>query len=297
VGWAVLRVDAIDQRPGKTLDQARAEIAADLAAQKKRAALTDFSAKIEDEFDNGGSLADVAKELALPIKEAGPLTADGKLYGTANQTAPAELAKVVTTAFSMEHEGQPQLAEVVPGKTFVVFDVSKIVPSAPAPIAEIRGDVMTAYMLDKGSTAARAAAEKVLAALRKGTALPAALAALGTPGLPPAQQLDINRQQLAQQGRGTPPPLALLFSMAQGTAKILAAPQGQGWYVVSLAKIVPGSDAEIAPVVPDATRELSGVTGREYAESLRTAMREEVGAKRNQAGIDAVRRQLGGEGN
>jgi len=135
LGWAVLRVDAIAAKPGKTLDQARAEIAADLSAQKKRTALTDYSAKIEDEFDNGGSLAGVAKELGLAGKETPALTADGKVYGTPGQAAPAELARVVATAFSMEHEGQPQVAEVVPGKTFVVFDVSKIVPSAPAQIA------------------------------------------------------------------------------------------------------------------------------------------------------------------
>jgi len=296
LGWAVLRVDAIAAKPGKTLDQARAEIAADLSAQKKRTALTDYSAKIEDEFDNGGSLAGVAKELGLAVKETPALTADGKVYGTPGQAAPAELARVVATAFSMEHEGQPQVAEVVPGKTFVVFDVSRIVPSAPAQIAEIRGDVLADYMLEQGSAAAKAAAEKVLAALRKGATMAAALTGLGQPGVPAPQQLDVNRQQIAQQGQGTPPPLALLFSMAQGTAKVLAAPRSQGWYVVSLAKIVPGSDAEIAPVIPDATRELSTVTGREYAESLRVAMREEVGVKRNQAGIDAVRRQLGGEG-
>jgi len=297
LGWIVLRVDAIKAKPGKTLDQARAEIAADLSAQKKRAALSDFSAKIEDEFDNGGSLADVAKELSLTIKESAPLTADGKVYGSPTETAPAELARVVPTAFSMEHEGQPQVAEVVSGKTFIVFDVGKIAPSAAAPIAEIRPQVAADYLIDKGNVAAKAAAEKVLAALRKGGDLAAALGSLGTAGLPPPQKLDISRQEIAQQGRGTPPPLALLFSMAQGTAKLLAAPNGQGWYVVSLAKIVPGSDAEIAPVVAQATRELSGVTGREYAEALRVAMREEVGVKRNPAGIAAVRRQLGGEGN
>jgi len=199
--------------------------------------------------------------------------------------------------FQVQRDLVPQVAEVVSGKTFIVFDVGKIAPSAAAPIAEIRPQVAADYLIDKGNVAAKAAAEKVLAALRKGGDLAAALGSLGTAGLPPPQKLDISRQEIAQQGRGTPPPLALLFSMAQGTTKLLAAPNGQGWYVVSLAKIVPGSDAEIAPVVAQATRELSGVTGREYAEALRVAMREEVGVKRNQTGIDAVRRQLAGEGN
>jgi peptidyl-prolyl cis-trans isomerase D len=305
LGWTVVRIDAIDANPGKTLEQARAEIVADLTAQKKRTALSDFSARIEEQFDNGGSLADVVKELGLAVKETGPLTADGKIYVAGPQApgqaapaaVPAELARVVPTAFSMEREGQPQVAEVVPGKTFVVFDVARIVPSAPAPIAEIRGQVMADLLLDKGTAAARAAADKVLAATRKGADLATAMAGLGQPGLPPVQKLEISRAEIARQGQSTPAPLALLFSMAQGTTKMLAAPRGQGWYLVSLARIVPGDDAAIAPLLADATRELSQVTGREYAEGLRSAMRAEVGVKRNEAGIAAVRRQLGGEGN
>jgi len=155
--------------------------------------------------------------------------------------------------------------------------------------------VVAGYMLEKGAAAARAAAEKVQAAVRKGTDLAAAVASLGVPGLPAPQKLEISRQQIALQ-QGTPPPLALLFSMAQGTVKVLAGQGNQGWYVVSLAKIVPGDDQAIAPVLADATRELSSVTGREYAEALRGAMRDEVGVTRNPAGIEAVRRQLTGEG-
>ena len=299
LGWTVLRVDAVQANPGKTLDQARGEIATALAAEKKRAALADYSAKIEDEFDNGASLTNVAKELGLELKEAGPLTADGKVYGAAPNAPgalPPELARVVSAAFAMDKEGAPQVAEVVPGKTFVVFDVARITPSAPAPIAEIRPQVIADYMVEKGSAAARAAAEKVLAAVRKGTPVPAAIAQLGVAGLPPPQSVDVSRDQIAQQGR-TPPPLALLFSMAQGTTKLLGAERNQGWFIVSLAKIVPGDDKTIGPVVAATSNELSQITGNEYAEALRAAMRNEVGVKRNPAGIDAVRRQLGGEGN
>ncbi|MBC2666407.1 SurA N-terminal domain-containing protein [Novosphingobium flavum] len=296
LGWAILRVDVIDQRPGKTLDQARAEISADLAAQKKRTALSDFSSKIEEEFDNGGSLGDVAKELSLTLQQTEPLTADGKVY-TKGTPAPAELARVLQTAFSMEREGQPQLAEIEPGKKFVVFDVARITASAPAPLAEIRGDVASAYLLEKGAAAAKAAAEKVSAQARKGTDLGAALAGLGVAGLPPVQRLNINRQEFSRQANGIPPALGLLFSMAQGTTKVLAAPGGQGWFVVSLAKIVPGTPQQAAPLLASATAELSQMTSREYAEQLRKAMRDAVGFKKNQIAIDAVSRQLTGTGN
>lgn len=292
LGWSLVRIDSVEARPGKSLEQARAEIAADLSALKKRTALSDFTAKVEEEFDKGGSLGDVVKELGLAMKETAPLTADGQVYGKPEK-APAELGRLLPTAFGMEREGQPQLAEVVPGKQFVVYDVSRITPSAAAPIAEIRPQVMADYMLEKGSVAAKAAAERIQAEMRKGKDLAAALAALGTP-LPPPQKVEISRQDFVKQGNRVPPPLALLFSMAQGTTKVLAAPGNRGWFVVSLARIVPGNEAQIAPLLGQATTELSQVAGREYADQMRKAMRDEVGAKKNPAAIAAVSRQLTG---
>lgn len=292
LGWHIVRIDAIETRAGRTLDQARGEIVAQLAVEKRRAALTDFSARIEEEFDNGGTLTDVAKELGIALQQTAPLTADGKVYMDPAQSAPTVLARVVQTAFSMERENQPQLAEVEAGKTFVVFDVSEITASAPAPLAEIRNDVAAAFLLDAGAKASRAAAEKVQLAARKGD-LQAAVGSLGTP-LPPVQRFTGGREQLAQMGQRVPPPLALMFSMAEGTVKILKAPGDNGWFVVRLDDIEPGAVAPNDPILAAAGRELGSLAGREYADALRRAIRAEVGVKRNEAGVKAVRNQLTG---
>ena len=204
------------------------------------------------------------------------------------------LAKVLATAFGMEREGQPQLAELEPGKTFIVFDVSRITVSAPAPLAELKPQVAADIQLQKGAGAAKAAASKVLAQVHKGADLGSTIAALGVAQVPPVDRIDLDRQQLARQGQAVPPPLALLFSMAKGTVKLLAAPNNRGWYVVSLSQIIPGEAAKITPVLPDAKRELSNLTGREYADQLRAAVRQEMTVKRNQPGSDAVARRLGG---
>lgn len=295
LGWVVVRVDAIDARAGKTLDQARPEIVAALTAEKRRAALTDFSARIEDELDNGASLGDLAKERGLTIAETAPLLANGQVFGgTAGQTAPAVLGRALATAFAMEREGQPQLAEVEAGKTFLIFDVSRIVPAAPAPLGEIKPRVAMDLRLRQGAAKAKAAAEQVLAKVKQGADLSAAMAALGVAQLPPVDRVDLAREDLARPGQTVPPPLALLFSMAQGTTKVLAAPNDGGWYVVSLSRIVPGDAAKVAPVLPSAKRELSELAGREYATQLRLAIRQAVGVTRNQAAIDAVARRLSG---
>lgn len=296
LGWHVLHVDGVDKRPERTLDQVRGEITTQLAAEKRRTALSDFSAKIEEEFDNGANLADVAKELGLTLQQTVPITADGRSYAKPDETAPAILAKAVQTAFSMERENEPQLAEVEPGKTFLIFDVTDIAPSAPAPLAEIKQDVTTAFLLDRGATAAHAAAQKVEAEVRKGAPLNAAMASLGRP-LPPVEQINMNRQQLTAQGRQIPPPLGLLFSMAESTLKILPAPGNRGWFVVSLKDIVPGKVTANDPILAAVQRELGGVVSSEYADQMRRAIRSEVGAKRNETAIKAVRTQLGGGNN
>ena len=73
-----------------------------------------------------------AKELGLTLQQTAEITADGQVYGKPGAAVPPTLTKLVQTAFAMEKENQPQLAEVEAGKTFVIFDVTAITASAPA---------------------------------------------------------------------------------------------------------------------------------------------------------------------
>ena len=193
----------------------------------------------------------------------------------------------------MERENQPQLAELAAGKLFVMFDVTQITPSAPAPLAEIRAAVATQLLLQKGQAAARTAALKMLAQVKAGKDLPGAMAAAGVP-LPPIQPIAMTRDQIPHPNGQVPPPLALFFSMAQGTTKLLPAPGNAGWLVVQLRTITPGPVTPNDPIIASASQELAQLTGREYAEELRNAIRAEVGVKRNEVAIRAVAAQLGG---
>ena len=296
LGWHVLRVDAIETRPARTLDQTRGEIVTQLTAEKHRTALTDLLTRIEDQFGQGGNLAEAAKELGIAVQQTQPVTADGAVYQNPAERAPPVLARVLQTAFAMEQENEPQIAEVEPGKTFVIFDVSSIEASAPAPLKDIRQDVVTAYMIRKGFDAAQAAGKTVQAEVRKSGDLGKAIAALGKP-LPPVQSVNMDRAELARMGQQVPPPLALFFSMAQGTVKLLPAPGNRGWFVVYVKGIQPGQIAEGDPLLAATQRELGQIAGAEYAQSLRNAIVAEVGVKRNPAAIKALCDQLGGGNN
>ena len=293
IGWHLIHVDRVDARPARTLDQVRGEIVQQVAVAKRRAALGDLTAKLEDEFDKGGNLADAAKELGLTVQTTPAITADGKSYVNPAEAMPPVLARITSAAFAMEKENEPQVAEAEPNKTFVIFDVSDIAASAPAPLAEIKDDVTQAFLLERGAAAAKAAADKLLAETKKGVPLAQAVANLKL-AIPPVQAIDMNRQQLTQNGQRPPPPLVLLFSMAKGTTKLLPADGDRGWFVVSLKDIVTPPPAASAAMIPAAQRELGQLVGNEYAESLRRAIRAEVKVSRDEAAIKTLRNQLSG---
>lgn len=293
LGWHVGRVDGITQKPAQSLADVRSEIVAALDAKLRRDALSDLTAGLEEQFDGGANLGDAARELGVTLTTTAPLTADGQVFGRPGQTAPPELARVLQTAFLMDSENQPQLAEIEPGQTFLIFDVAEITSSAPPPLAQIRARVTADWAKAQGAIRAKAVADKALAALAKGGTMDAALTGAGATSAT-RQSIDLGRQELVQQGQRVPPPLALLFSMAERTAKKLEAPGREGWYVIRLADIEPGRVEPGDPGLPALTRELGGLAGREYADQLRTALRREVGSEKNAAAIRAVRSRLTG---
>lgn len=292
LGWHVARVDGITQKPAQSLADVRGEIVARLDTKLRRDALSDLTAGLEEAFEGGGNLGDSARELGLTLTTTAPLTANGQVFGKPGETAPPALAKVLQTAFLMDSENQPQLAEIEPGKTFLVFDLANIMASAPPLLAQIRARVIADWGKAQGAIKAKAAADKALAALAMGGSLDAALASAGARGVQ-RNAIDLGRQELVAQGR-VAPPLALLFSMAERTAKKLEAPGREGWFVIRLADIEPGKVEPGDPALPALTRELGGLAGREYAEQLRTALRREVGAETNAAAVRAVRSRLTG---
>jgi len=295
LGWHVIRVDETLNTPARSLADVRQELSDQLTTEKRRKALTDFYASIDDRFSSGASLADVAKDMGLTIQTTPQLTGDGSVYGKPGEKAADVLAPVLKNAFSME-EQQPEVAEVEPGKTFAIYDVARIEPSAPAPLAQIRDDVKLAWAVAKGSQNARAAAQRVQAEVRKGKPLEAALAALGK-RLPPIENVGMTRPQLTaarQAGNQVPPPVTLMFSMARGSVKVQSAAQDRGWFVVQLKAIEPGKVDGSAPMIEAARRELGSAAGTEYASALRAAIVKGTTIKRNDKAIKAVSDQLGG---
>jgi peptidyl-prolyl cis-trans isomerase D len=292
LGWAIARVDAIDSKPARSLDSVKGEIAAALLADKRKAALAALTQKIDDRFGKGGAISDAAKELGLSVSETAPITVDGQIFGQAG-TVPKELTPILKAAFSLEHEGQAQISELVAGKSYAIFTVGKIEPAAPAPLNTITARVANDIALSKGAQAAKAAALKMLAAAKKGGDLAALFAGVGTP-VPPVQQVNMGRDQIAAMQGRIPPAIGLFFGMAQGTTKLQPLPNNQGWLVVQLKQIIPGQVDAKDPILGQIGTELAQLGAREHSDSLRRAIRAEIKVSRHDAGLKTVTSQLVG---
>ena len=292
LGWQIARVDKVEKLPGQSLAAATPAIREALLTEKRTSALSDLAARAEEELDGGATLAEVAADIGVKPTTTAAITSDGQGYA-GGADAPDDLKPVLATAFQME-EASPQVAQIPGENRFVVFEAARITPSAVAPLQDIRDDVTNAWRLAEGSKRAKAAADRVIAKLGKGTSLGNALSAEKVT-LPRPQTVSMSRQELLQQQQRTPPPLALLFSMAQGTSKRLEMPGNQGWFVVDLDKVTLGNLQENDPVVSQIAPELQNAFNQELTEQAVAAMRNAVGVARNPNALPAVRKQLTGE--
>jgi peptidyl-prolyl cis-trans isomerase D len=86
-----------------------------------------------------------------------------------------------------------------------------------------------------------------------------------------------------------------MFSMAEGSVKVLEAPRDLGWYVISLDDIVTDPVDSEPGLVTQTRQQLGQALSDEYRRQAVAAMRAELGVTRNEAAIEAVRKQLAGE--
>ena len=112
--------------------------------------------------------------------------------------------------------------------------------------------------------------------------------------LPPVDELNLSREEIVR-NQQVPPPLALMFSMAEGTTKRLEGPRDTGWFVVDLDDITTDEISADDPLLAATKAQLGNALSEEYEVQLTRAMREELGVERNEAAVEAVRKQLVGE--
>jgi peptidyl-prolyl cis-trans isomerase D len=294
LGWHIVRVDAINNRPAVPFNNVRAELVAQVGERKLQEATANLVTKIEDALGGGASMEEVAQANGLRIQETPALTATGQNPGVANWRPDPQLQPLLKAGFEMSPDEDPVVETVAPGQ-YAVAAVGRVVAAAPPALAQIRDQVRADLIRNRASARARTLAQSLADKINRGMAPAQAFATAGM-RLQPTQRISARRIEIARPGQPVPPPLVMLFSLPKGRAKILAAPDGAGWFVVHTESTVPGNAAGQPQLIQATRTQFERILGEEYSEQFARAVQSRLEVERNEGKIRALKQQLQGGG-
>lgn len=293
LGWHVVKVNKAETVAAKSIDDVRTELEREVREEKSRQALSDFTVALEEQIEDGASLSEIAKKENLELKKTPMITAGGISPKNREYKADPIVRIILQDAFQLEEGGNARLKETTQGLEYVLFDVPQITASAPPPFAENKAAILQAYRFAKAADEAEKAARKIAAATKDADSLAKAMADSGL-RLPPVENVGATREQLANSEQRVPPPLALMFSMKEGTTKVLEGPADQVWYVVYLQEIVQGDLSKRPDIIASAERDLNAAYSGELQQQFINAMRGSVEIERKETIIKSVLDDLTG---
>ena len=290
LGWAIVKVDAIRRDPGKTLDQARAEIIAKLSKTKREAAFGDLVGHVQDALDKGSTFDEVAKANGLAIVETPPLTAQGAAPGITGFKPPVWLPAIMKPAFDASADDSPSV-EQLGAAGAVLLKVGHVIPSAPLPLAQVSAAAGRDLQADRAAKQARKIADTIAAKAGRGIPLAQALKESGL-ALPPVAPINARQADIARQDAQVPPALQTLFNLKQGAARVTSTGDGRAWIIVQLTQIIRG-DATTQPQLIDVSkREFARILGEEYAQQFARAVQQELGTTRDAGAVARLKAAL-----
>jgi peptidyl-prolyl cis-trans isomerase D len=290
LGWSIVHVDDVKNNPGRSLDQAKAEIAAALAKKKTDEATANLIAAADEALNDGSSFDDVVKKHKLTVITTPPVIGDGTAPTDPNFKPDATLTALMKVAADMSPNDQPTVETVGADQHSAIVSVANVVPAAPLPLAQVKARIVPEMISKRATDRARATAQSILAKVNAGQTLAAAFAGAG---LPAPQTVGAAQVDLARLGQNVPPVLRVIFRLQPGKSDIAPGPNG-GWFVTHLDRITPGDQSVLPQVVAATRNELAQSMGEEYARQFSNAARVELKVKRNDAAQVKLEQQLRG---
>ena len=296
LGWHVIRIDEVRAASGRSLAQARTEIAALLAAGKRKEALADLISKVEDSFDDGSSFAEATAAAKLAVVATPPITGAGVARDDPAYRFPAEYAPALKAGFAQEAGDTPEVV-TLPGEAgYVLVGLDRIIEAAPAPLARIRDQLRGDWIRRKSADRARALASDMAAKVARGMTLDQAVAGANV-ALPPVEPITARRIQLSQANADALPPLKMLFALGAGKSRLVADPSGRGFFIVKTNKITPGNASGNPALIAQTQAAFQQTAPDELAAQLLTAMKNDAGVTRNDKAIATAKQRITGSGN
>lgn len=296
LGWIVARLDKITKVAGKTLDQAKPDLTKELTDQNLANVVQSLRDQIDDAIGKHQTLDQIAAALKLTVQTAQPLTSNGTDPTAATPVKPdPNQTDIYQFAFQSQPDDDPQMVPYGQDGSFAVAKLDQILPAAARPFATVADQVKKDMTIERQVKAARDVANGIAAKVNKGMPLAQAMSESGIK-LDATKPMSANRAQLLDTKRQPPAPLVLLFSKPKGSASLVEAPYKGGWFVIVVDSIEKGNAAGNAQLIENTRVGVGATMGDEYRQQFGRAIRDKIGVKKNDAAIEALRRDLLGLG-
>jgi peptidyl-prolyl cis-trans isomerase D len=295
-GWVVVKVDAVKSQGGKSLAQAREEIASKLLVDKRKAALEELVDRVQSAIDEGSNFAEAAAAARLTVTTTPLIAANGQSRANPAFRAPADLAGAIKAGFESAPNDPPEIVTLPNEGGYVMVAPVEVVAAAPPPLATIRERLTSDWIVDQSARLARAAALAIAAKANRGVPLAQAVREAGV-ALPPVRPLAARRIQIANAQGEVPPPLRMLFTLGAGKSRMVPDPKGRGLFVVKVTKIVPGNAMLQPSLISQMQTELQQSLSEDYARQFAAAMRAQMKATTNAPAVQALKARLASGGN
>ena len=291
LGWHVVKIESIKSGGGKTIEAARGEIASKLIAEKRKGAVEELVAKLQDAFEGGNTFDEAAAMAKLPVTVTPLLLANGTSRQNQAFKLPPELAPALGSGFQMDANEDPVIDDIGNGAGYVMVAPAQIVAAAPAPLAQIREQVANDWITQQATARARAVAAAITAKVDRGMTLAQAVAQAGIP-LPAPRPVAVRRLDVSMSEQPVPEPVRMMFNLMPGKSRMVADPQAAALAVVKLDKIVPGNAGVQPTFVARVQNDFTKATADEYARQFLAAIKAKLGVKRNESAIAAERKRI-----
>jgi peptidyl-prolyl cis-trans isomerase D len=290
-GWIVVKVESVKAGGGKTVEQARAEIAAKITADKRKGGIEDMVDKVQSALDGGSNFTEAAAAAKLPVTATPLIASNGNSRADASYKLPPELAPVLKPGFDIAPNDPPEVVALGKDAGYAMVSPSQIVPAAPAPLASIRDQVASDWINDQAMQRARTAAAQIAAKASGNVALADAIKGIGAV-LPPPRPIAARRLQIADAQGNVVPALKILFTVGAGKSRMAPNPQGGGFFVVKVNKITPGNALLSPGLIGQIQGELGQAAAQDYAQQFLADLKRQLKVKRNDSAIAAFRTRL-----
>ena len=290
-GWVVAKVESIKTEGGKPESAARAEIATQLTADKRKAAIEDLVDRVQTAVDDGSNFSEAASAAKLNAEATPLILANGTSRAAPTYRAPPDLAAAIKAGFEIAQNDPPEIVEIANNGGYALVSPGDVVPATPAPLGDIRAQVAADWINSQAVARAKAAATAIAAKASRGVPLAQAVRDAGI-ALPAVRPLAARRMQIAMAESPVPPAIRTLFTVTEGKSKMVADAGNRAFYVVKVTKVVPGNALLQPGLIARMQGELQTAVGGDYVSQLVSALRADMKVERNEGAIAAQKQRL-----